>query len=68
MPGQHVGVGIARRQPRGDVEALGRPEILLHTRKIGADPHAGDDAARILAEGPSSAHPLDTNAGSLNAG
>ena len=52
MSGQHVGVGVARRQPRRDVEALGDPEVLLHARKIGADPHAGDDAAGVLAERP----------------
>src|SRR4029453_3880253 len=35
VTGQHVGGGRALRQPWGDVEALGRPEILLHPRQRG---------------------------------
>src|SRR5215510_13533456 len=50
MSGQHAAVGVAGCQPWRDVEALGDPEILLHARKIGADPHAGDNAAGVLAE------------------
>ena len=51
VTGQHVGVG-SRVASRGDVERSGSSrEVLLHPRKIGADPHAGDDAARVLAVG-----------------
>src|SRR5262249_35650329 len=47
---QHASVGIAGRQPRWNVEALGDPQILLHARKVGADSHAGDYAAGVLTE------------------
>ena len=51
MTGQHVGVRIARRQARRDVKGGAGAEVLLHARQIGADAHAGDDAARVLPEG-----------------
>ena len=69
MTRMHVGVGVARRQPRRDVERSGYVEVLLHPRKIGSDPHAGNDAAGILTVRPEQGPARSTTqAGSFIAG
>ena len=46
---KHVGVGIARGERAGEMERAVVREVLLHPREVRADPHAGDDAAGVLA-------------------
>src|SRR2546425_12453282 len=48
MAWKHVRVGIPGGQVPGDVERVGIREVLLHSREVRADPHAGDDPAGVL--------------------
>ena len=47
---------------------LGDPRVLLHARKIGSDPHAGNDAAGVLAERPEQRPPARHEGGLVEGG